>query len=259
MIELSRISLSFAKGSALEKPAIVDMSLDIPTGQWVCILGSNGAGKSTLLSAVSGEYAVDSGSIRIDNENVTRLPAEDRAHLVAKMFQDPLAGTFHELSIEENLTLARMRGKRRCLGLAGVHVDRQANAKLLAQLNLGLEERLGEPVANLSGGQRQALSLLMTTLSPAKVLLLDEHTAALDPNTERMILQLTERVVREHKLTTLMVTHSLEQALSMGDRIIVLSAGRIIHDIGAKEKALLSVSDLLERFGKSAASDRMLL
>jgi putative ABC transport system ATP-binding protein len=258
MIELSNVSLNFGKGSALLKTVLNELSLSVPAGQWVSILGSNGAGKSTLIGAISGEHMVDAGSIRIDHTDVTALPPESRAHLVAKVFQDPTAGTFSDLSIEDNLLLARMRGKKKGLGFLGTHIHRASNKVLLSKLGLGLEYRLNEPVANLSGGQRQALSLLMATLVPAKVLLLDEHTAALDPRTERMILELTARIVREHKLTTLMVTHSLEQALAWGDRIVFLSHGKVVQDIGAAEKATLNVGDLLKRFG-SAADDRMLL
>jgi len=226
------------------------LSLDIPSGQFVTVIGSNGAGKSTLLNAISGDLPIDSGRIEIDGVDVTPLASWQRARQVARVFQDPLAGTCEDLTIEENLALASMRGQRRGLGRA-VRADQRSDFReRLARLGLGLEARLTDRIGLLSGGQRQAVSLLMASLQPSRILLLDEHTAALDPRTAQFVLDLTARIVAENQLTALMVTHSMRQALDVGGRTLMLHQGEVILDVAGAARAELDVPDLLGMFEK---------
>jgi len=248
MIRIDSISKTFNSGTAMETPALRGLDLDIPTGQFVTVIGSNGAGKSTLLGALAGETIADEGRILIDNIDVTSWPTFRRAALVARVFQDPLAGSCGALTIEENLSLAASRGKGRGIARAITGTSRNSFQALLARLNLGLESRMQDKMELLSGGQRQAMSLLMATLKPMKILLLDEHTAALDPKTGAFILDLTREIVAEQQLTTLMVTHSMAQALAAGDRTVMLHQGRIILDVSGEERAGMGVQDLLDMF-----------
>lgn len=263
MIALRDIAVTFGKGTPLETPALRGLSLAIPAGQFVTVIGSNGAGKSTLLNALAGEVLPDSGRIEIDAEDVTRQPTAVRARVAARVFQDPMAGTCEALTIEENLALAARRGRRRSLRHALNGTVRERFREQLARLNLGLEQRLGDRMGLLSGGQRQAVSLLMATLQPMKLLLLDEHTAALDPKTGAFVLQLTREIVAEQQLTTLMVTHSMRQALDVGSRTIMLHQGRIAFDVQGEQRKDLEVRDLLALFersrGEALADDGLLL
>ncbi len=248
MIRVSDISVTFNTGTAMETPALRGVSLEIPSGQFVTVIGSNGAGKSTLLNVMAGETIPDAGQVLIEDINVTRWTTARRAALVARIFQDPMAGSCGSLSIEENLSLAASRGKGRGLALAVTPSSRQSFRASLARLGLGLENRLGDKMELLSGGQRQAVSLLMATLKPMKILLLDEHTAALDPKTAAFVIKLTRDIVAEQGLTTLMVTHSMAQALEVGHRTIMLHQGEIILDVAGKEREGLGVQDLLDMF-----------
>ena len=250
MITATDLKLTFGKGTPLENPALRGMSLTVNQGEFVTVIGSNGAGKSTFLNALAGEVMVDSGKIIVDNQDVTRLPTYKRAGSVARVFQDPLAGTCEGLTIEENLSLAIKRGQRRGLSAAvkARYLDQFKTS--LASLNLGLENRLGDKMGLLSGGQRQAVSLLMASLTPSAILLLDEHTAALDPKTAAFVLALTTQIIKEQKLTALMVTHSMKQALEVGDRTVMLHQGQVVFDIAGKDREGLEVKDLLELFEK---------
>lgn len=263
MITLRNIVVTFGRGTPLETPALRDVDLDIAKGEFITVIGSNGAGKSTLLNVLSGEVLVDSGSLHIDNDDLTRRSTHARANLVARVFQDPLAGTCEQLTIEENLALASARGRRRGLGQALNPPLRERFREQLSRLGLGLEERLSDQMGLLSGGQRQAVSLLMATLQPAKILLLDEHTAALDPKTAAFVLELSREIIQEQQLTTLMVTHSMRQALEVGSRTIMMHQGRIIFDVRGEERKGLGVADLLalfeQRQGESLSDDSLLL
>lgn len=259
MITLKNIKITFNAGTVLEKRAIRQINLKIDEGDFITVIGSNGAGKSTLLSAIAGEVKVSSGQILIDETNVTSLWSYQRANLVARVFQDPLAGTCGDLTIEENLSLAQSRTEPRGFSKAINKLQKEEFKYLLSRLKLGLENRLETPMCLLSGGQRQAVSLLMATLSPLKILLLDEHTSALDPKTASFIIDLTQKIVDEKKLTTVMVTHSLQQALHYGNRTIMLHEGKIIYDVSGNERKLLTPSDLLRQFGSSVDDDRLLL
>lgn len=263
MISASNLKLTFGKGTPLENPAMRGMSLTVNQGEFVTVIGSNGAGKSTLLNALAGEVMVDSGRIIVDDLDVTRLPTHKRSHKVARVFQDPLAGTCEGLSIEENLALAIKRGQHRGLTAAvkARYMDHFRTS--LATLKLGLEDRLTDKMGLLSGGQRQAVSLLMSSLTPSSILLLDEHTAALDPKTGAFVLELTEKIVSEQKLTTLMVTHSMKQALEVGTRTVMLHQGQVVFDIAGKDRQGLTVKDLLSLFeqqrGIEITDDSLLL
>ena len=263
MISARNLKLTFGRGSPLENAVLQDLSLDIKAGEFVTVIGSNGAGKSTVLNALSGEVLVDEGSIMIDGTNVTRLPSHKRAGQVARVFQDPLAGTCEGLTIEENMALAFRRGQRRGLKSAVRRRHRDRFRDQLAQLELGLEDRLGDKMGLLSGGQRQAISLLMACLNPSRILLLDEHTAALDPRTASFVLGLTERIISEQGLTALMVTHSMKQALQVGSRTLMLHQGRVVFDIAGKDRDGLEVKDLLALFeqqrGETLDDDSLLL
>lgn len=263
MINVKNLQLTFNAGTPIENHVLRDLNLNIKDGEFVTVIGSNGAGKSSLLNAISGDTPVDSGSIIINDNNVTRLPAWKRANLVSRVFQDPMIGTCEKLTIEENLALAYNRGKKRSLLPALNRYNRAFFKERLAILNLSLENRLTDRMGLLSGGQRQAVSLLMASLQPSKILLLDEHTAALDPKTAEFVLQLTDQIVRENNLTTMMVTHSMKQALSYGCRTIMLHQGQVLFDVSGKERTLLSVADLLNLFektrGEKLSDDALLL
>ncbi|QPZ39479.1 ABC transporter ATP-binding protein [Paramicrobacterium chengjingii] len=262
MLDIDSLTKTFFPGSVNERRALADVSLRLNEGDFVTVIGSNGAGKSTLLNAVSGRYTVDAGSITIDEKNVNRLKEHQRARYVGRVFQDPMAGTAPNLTIEQNLALAVRRGKRRGLGIALGAQQREHFRTELRTLELGLEDRLSAKVGLLSGGQRQALSLLMAGFTSPRILLLDEHTAALDPQRAALVAGLTERIVTQDKLTTLMVTHNMEQALSLGNRLIMMHEGRIVYEASADEKKKLTVPLLLAEFSKikgATFDDRALL
>lgn len=263
MITLSRITKYFHKGSVNEILALDDISLSVSEGDFITVIGSNGAGKSTLLNCLAGTYPIESGEIEVDGQLITRWPEHKRARLIARVFQDPLLGTCAHASIEQNLALAKKRGKRRGLGFGVKARDRGYFQKELKQLGLGLEHRLMDTAGLLSGGQRQALTMLMATLIKPKILLLDEHIAALDPKTANQVLKLTQDIVNQKKLTTLMVTHQMKHALQLGNRLIMLHRGKIILDVRGEEKSSLTVKDLLAKFyevqGEELSNDKMLL
>lgn len=250
MISADNLTLTFGKGTPLENPALRGMSLTVNQGEFVTVIGSNGAGKSTFLNALAGEVLVDSGRIKVDDQDVTRLPTHKRSRRVARVFQDPLAGTCEGLTIEENLALAIKRGQRRGLNAAVKQSYHSRFHDALAKLNLGLENRLGDKMGLLSGGQRQAVSLLMASLTPSSILLLDEHTAALDPKTAAFVLELTTSIIAEQNLTALMVTHSMKQALEVGTRTVMLHQGQVVFDIAGEDRQGLDVKDLLDLFEK---------
>lgn len=263
MLSVNGIYKLFNPGTINEKIALQNVSLTLEEGDFVTLIGGNGAGKSTLLNCIAGVYPIDRGSIIVDGTDVTRLPEHKRASVLGRVFQDPMMGTAANMGIEENLALAYRRGQRRGLKWYITNKERELYKELLSTLGLGLENRLSQKVGLLSGGQRQALTLLMATLKRPKVLLLDEHTAALDPKTAQTVLELTDRFVDEGRLTTLMVTHNMRDAIKHGNRLIMMHEGRIILDIKGEEKKKLTVEDLLSRFGKASgeefANDRALL
>lgn len=248
MIELKAVEVIFNKKTPLEKRALCGIDLKIEEGEFVSIIGGNGAGKTTLLNVLSGDFGVESGSILIDGKDVTKHSTEKRAKLVSRVFQDPMLGTCSELSIEENLALANKRGRFRGLGMALNQEKRDYFASVLSGLGIGLESRMTDPMKSLSGGQRQAVSLLMSTLLPSKIILLDEHTAALDPKMAERIMELTQRLIIEHKLTALMITHSMHQALDFGSRTLLMQEGHIIQDLHGNERAQLTPADLIKLF-----------
>jgi len=250
MLKLNNLHVTFSRGTALETCALRNLSLTINEGQFVTVIGTNGAGKSTLLNVVSGDLTIDSGSILINGKNVTNQAMHKRAKNVARVFQDPLAGTCEDLTIEENLSLAMRRGSSHNLKFAVNNNMRDIFREHLASLNLKLENRLNDRIGLLSGGQRQAVSLLMAALQPSQILLLDEHTAALDPRTADFVLDITKRIVTEKKLTSLMVTHSMRQALDVGDRILMLNHGQIVLDVSGDKRKNLTVQNLLDMFAK---------
>ncbi|MGI9860537.1 ATP-binding cassette domain-containing protein [Moorella naiadis] len=263
MLQLARVTKTFNPGGVNEKLALRDISLQVKPGEVVTIIGSNGAGKSTLLNVVAGVYEIEAGRVFLDGQDITIWPEHSRASLIGRVFQDPLKGTAATMTIEENLALALRRGRPRRLRRGITTAERQLFKERLALLGLGLEERLKTRVGLLSGGQRQALTVLMATIATPKLLLLDEHTAALDPRTAGIVLELTAKIVAQNRLTTLMVTHNLEQALRTGDRTIMLHEGRIILDLCGPERARTTVADLLKMFerasGNAFADDRVLL
>lgn len=263
MLELYQVCKTFNPGTVNEKLALNHLSLTLEEGDFVTVIGGNGAGKSTMLNAISGVWPVDAGTIRIDGVDVTELSEHRRALYLGRVFQDPMVGTAANMTIEENLALAARRGEKRTLRWGIKKSEREQFKELLRPLGLGLEERLTAKVGLLSGGQRQALTLLMASLKKPKVLLLDEHTAALDPKTAAKVLELSDQIVEEHKLTTLMVTHNMKDAIVHGNRLIMLDAGRVILDIRGEDKKKLTVPELLARFtaasGEEVESDRLLL
>ena len=263
MLELHQVCKTFNPGTVNEKVALNHLSLTLEEGDFVTVIGGNGAGKSTMLNAISGVWPVDEGTIRIDGVDVTELSEHRRAVYLGRVFQDPMVGTAGNMTIEENLALAARRGEKRTLRWGIKKSEREQFKELLRPLGLGLEDRLTAKVGLLSGGQRQALTLLMASLKKPKVLLLDEHTAALDPKTAAKVLELSDQIVEEHKLTTLMVTHNMKDAIAHGNRLIMLDAGRVILDIRGEDKKKLTVPELLARFtaasGEEVESDRLLL
>lgn len=261
MLKLENISLTFNPGTVNEKKALTDLSLHLNKGDFVTILGSNGAGKSTLFNTVAGTYTPDSGKVYLDGKDITALPDYKRSKEIGRLFQDPLKGTAPNMTIEENLALAYLRANHTKSPFSMVSkADRAEFRERLSMLNLGLEERMNQPVGLLSGGQRQALTLLMATLVTPKILLLDEHTAALDPGTAEVVLELTKKIVKEHNITCLMITHNLASSLALGNRTIMMADGRIVLDIGGEERKGLTVDDLLQRFRTQGLdNDRIML
>lgn len=260
---LTHVSKTFNTGTINEKKALIDISLTLHPGDFVTVIGSNGAGKSTLLNAIAGVWPIDSGRITIDGVNVTGMPDFRRSRYIGRVFQDPMTGTAADMQIDENLALAARRGRRRGLGWGVTSKERSQYRDLLKQFGLGLEDRLTSKVGLLSGGQRQAVTLLMASLQKPKILLLDEHTAALDPKTAASVLDLTGRIVEQGHLTTMMVTHNMKDAIRSGNRLIMMHGGHIIIDVEGEEKKKLTVETLLEMFekvsGEQFASDEALL
>lgn len=263
MLKVINATKIFNQGSVNEKLALDNVTLEVPTGDFVTIIGGNGAGKSTLLNCISGIFPLEKGSIFIDGQNVTSLPDYLRARYIGRVFQDPMVGTAGSLTVEENLALAAKRGMRRRLKRGINEEKRRYFREKLAHLQLGLEDRLFTPVKLLSGGQRQALTLLMATLIKPKLVLLDEHTASLDPKTALKVLELTRELMEENRITTLMVTHNIEQALSMGTRTVMMHEGKIILDLNGKQRKEITVTRLIELFheisGRKMQEDRLLL
>ena len=255
MLEIKEIYKTFNAGTINEKRAMNGVSLTLNDGDFVTVIGGNGAGKSTLLNLVAGVYPVDSGTISIDGQDVTRLPEHKRAKFIGRVFQDPMMGTAATMQIEENLALAARRGKRRTLRPGITKKERAEYAERLKILDLGLEDRMTTKVGLLSGGQRQALTLLMATLNRPKLLLLDEHTAALDPKTAAKVLETTEKIVQRDHLTTLMITHNMRDAIAHGNRLIMMYEGRVVIDVSGEEKRKLTVEALLDMFSKVSGSD----
>ncbi len=248
MIELKNINVIFNKGTQLENKVLKNINLNVTESEFVTIIGGNGAGKSTLMNVLSGDINPDKGQILIDQKNITQLSIEERSGMVARVFQDPMMGTFSGLSIEENMSIAYKRGHTRRLKHSLNDQLRDKFCEALSELDMGLENRLKDEVSSLSGGQRQALSLIMTTLQDSKILLLDEHTAALDPKIAKVIMNITEKIIRKHHLTALMITHSMTQALEYGDRTIMMYHGEIVRDIHGKKRNTLSPEDLIKYF-----------
>ena len=248
MLDLTDVSVTFHAGTVNERKALDHVSLHLDPGEFVCVLGTNGAGKSTLLNAVSGTLSADSGTITLDGMDLTRQPEHKRARYIGRLFQDPMKGTAPDMSIVENLGLAYSRGKRMTLSRAIQKKDRQLFHDRLSQLGLGLEDRMNQPVGLLSGGQRQALTLLMATIVTPKLLLLDEHTAALDPNTAAQVMKLTDQIIHENQITTLMITHNLRQALEYGTKTLIMNEGKIVRVLEGEEKKQTSVEELLQMY-----------
>jgi putative ABC transport system ATP-binding protein len=263
MLELYKVSKTFNIGTINEKKAIIDIDLKLNEGDFVTVIGGNGAGKSTLLNAIAGTWPIDNGSILINGINVTALPEYKRAQYIGRVFQDPMMGTTSNMNIEENLALALRRGNKRTLRWEITKAERQRYREELEKLGLGLENRLSVKVGLLSGGQRQALTLLMATLKKPKLLLLDEHTAALDPVTAEKVLELTDKIITENNLTTMMITHNMTEAISHGNRLLMMNAGKIILNISGDEKKKLKKTDLMQKFAEAAGvqveSDEILL
>ncbi len=263
MLEINNVHKTFNPGTINEKKALSGVDLILNEGDFVTVIGGNGAGKSTLLNMIAGVYPVDCGSIVIDGNDVTKLPEHKRAKYIGRVFQDPMTGTAADMQIVENLALAARRGKSRGLHPGVRHKEKEEYKKLLASLDLGLEDRLTSKVGLLSGGQRQAITLLMATLKKPNLLLLDEHTAALDPKTAKKVLDLTEKIVAENNLTTIMITHNMRDAINIGNRLIMMNDGKIIYDVCGEDKKKLHKSELLEKFknnsGEELDNDRMLL
>ena len=263
MLEIRNVHKTFNPGTINEKHALNGVNLKLEEGDFVTVIGGNGAGKSTMLNAVAGTWPVDDGSILIDGVDVTGLPEFKRASFLGRVFQDPMTGTTATMQIDENLALAARRGKRRGLGWGITKAEKEQFHELLKELDLGLEDRMTSKVGLLSGGQRQAVTLLMASLQKPKVLLLDEHTAALDPKTAQKVLDITDRIVSENHLSTLMVTHNMRAALALGNRTLMMNGGQIILDVSGEERTHMDVDDLLKRFrsgtGKALDNDRILL
>lgn len=263
MLKVNGIYKTFNKGTVNEKRALNGVDLELNEGDFVTIIGGNGAGKSTLLNSICGVFRVDKGSIIIDGEDVTKLPEHKRAKYLGRVFQDPMMGTAADMWIEENISLAYRRGKTRGLKWAITNKERTMYKEMLSQLGLGLENRLSGKVGLLSGGQRQALTLLMAVMRKPKLLLLDEHTAALDPKTAETVLNLSEKFISDENLTAMMITHNMRDAINYGNKLIMMHEGRIIYSVSGEEKKALTVDDLLKKFsdlsGEEFANDRALL
>lgn len=263
MLEIKNVYKTFNAGTVNEKVALNGLSLTLEDGDFVTVIGGNGAGKSTTLNAVAGVWPVDSGKIYIGGDDVTRLSEYKRAKYLGRVFQDPMTGTATTMSIEENMAIAGRRGDRRGLSWGITKKERDTYRELLATLNLGLEDRLSSKVGLLSGGQRQAITLLMSAIKKPKLLLLDEHTAALDPKTAAKVLEISDRIIAEHHLTAMMVTHNMKDAIAHGNRLIMMHEGKVILNIAGEEKKKLTVEDLLHQFekvsGEEFASDKALL
>ncbi len=263
MLKITNLHKTFNPGTVNAKKALNGLSLELADGDFVTVIGGNGAGKSTLLNAISGVWKPDFGTVEIDGVDVTNMPEFKRAAYLGRVFQDPMKGTAPDMEIAENLAIAARRGKRRGLSWGVKRAEREEYKALLSQLDLGLESRLSSKVGLLSGGQRQAVTLLMATLKKPKLLLLDEHTAALDPKTAAKVLEITDKIVNENKLTTLMITHNMRDAIDHGNRLIMLHEGRVIIDVSGEEKKNLTVEDLLDMFTKASGnaftSDRAIL
>ena len=263
MLEIKNICKTFNKGTVNEKVALNGVSLTLNDGDFVTVIGGNGAGKSTMLNAVAGVWPIDSGSILLDGVNVAGLPEHKRAKYLGRVFQDPMNGTAATMEIQENLAIAVRRGKRRSLRPGITKKEKAQIKEQLKELDLGLEDRMTSKVGLLSGGQRQALTLLMATIQKPKLLLLDEHTAALDPKTAAKVLQLSDKIIAENQLTAMMVTHNMNDAITHGNRLIMMNEGQIVLDIGGEEKKNLTVEDLLQKFeqvsGEKFANDQALL
>lgn len=263
MLTLTNVRKTFNKGTINEKVALAGINLHLDRGDFVTVIGGNGAGKSTMLNMIAGVYPLDSGTITLDGNDISLLSEHARARYLGRVFQDPMRGTAADMQIDENLALAMRRGKSRTLRWGITKEEREQYASELANLGLGLETRLSDKVGLLSGGQRQALTLLMATLQRPDLLLLDEHTAALDPKTASLVLDLTQRIVDEEGLTTLMVTHNMHDAIRMGNRLIMMADGKVIYDVRGEEKVRLHRADLMAKFEEAAGqeldNDRMLL
>ena len=263
MLEIKNISKTFNTGTINEKVALDNLSLKLNEGDFVTVIGGNGAGKSTMLNAIAGVFPVDSGTIIINGQDITKLPEYKRAKYIGRVFQDPMMGTAADMLMEENLSIAERRGKKRYVKWAISKKDRERYKELLTQLDLGLETRLSSKMGLLSGGQRQAVTLLMASMEKPMLLLLDEHTAALDPATAAKVLELTDKIVSEHKLTAIMITHNMNDAIKHGNRLIMMNQGKIIFDVSGEEKANLTKTVLLNKFaeiaGQNQESDRMVL
>jgi putative ABC transport system ATP-binding protein len=264
MLRIAHLVKYFSRGTINEVRALNNLHLRVKPGEFVCVIGSNGAGKSTLMGCVSGTHLPEAGNIVLDGTDITFWPEYKRARYMGRVFQDPLSGTCASMTIEENMALALRRGKRRGLSRGVRRADRDLFRAALGRLDLGLESRLQDRVGLLSGGQRQSLTLLMATLTRPTLLLLDEHTAALDPKTARLTMELTQELVNRDRLTTIMITHNMQQALTYGDRLIMMHRGMIVLDLGAEEKSRLTVTDLLQKFSgvspdHAGMTDRMLL
>ena len=263
MLEIQNIHKTFNPGTINEKVALNGVNLNLNPGDFVTIIGGNGAGKSTTLNAIAGVWSVDEGKIIIDGVDITKLSEHKRAFYLGRVFQDPMTGTAATMSIEENMAIAARRGERRGLGWGITKKERERYKEALKELDLGLEDRLSSKVGLLSGGQRQAITLLMASLKKPKLLLLDEHTAALDPKTAAKVLAISDKIIQEHQLTAMMVTHNMKDAIAHGNRLIMMHEGKIIYDVSGEEKKNLKVADLLAKFeevsGGEFANDRMML
>lgn len=263
MLEINNLHVIFNKGTVNEKHALKGINLTINDGDFVTVIGGNGAGKSTMLNSIAGAFAVESGSIKLDGKEITKLPDYKRAAFISRVFQDPLIGTAGNMSIEENLALAARRGKRRTLKWYTNNEEREFFKSVLAEFDLGLEDRMMQKVGTLSGGQRQAITLLMASLASPKLLLLDEHTAALDPKTALKVLNVTKKIAEQNNLTVLMITHNMSDAIAYGNKLIMMNEGQIVFTSEGEEKEDLTIPFLMEKFektvGEKLGGDKMLL
>lgn len=262
MLRLENVNITFNKNTANERKALQHINLDVKDGDFVTVIGSNGAGKSTLMNAVSGSYETDSGRIYLSDKEITHLKEHQRAKFIGRLFQDPLRGTAPNMTIEENLGLAYSRGKRRSLTIGIRKKDVEFFREKLRELDLGLEDRMKTPVGLLSGGQRQALTLLMATIVTPKLLLLDEHTAALDPKTAEKVMAITDKIVKENNITTLMITHNISNAIEYGNKTVVMSQGKLLLTIEGEQRANMTVEKLMKLYSDTAEdqlSDKMIL